>query len=226
MNIIEINNLSKHYNTGSQNVFALNELSISVKKDEFLAVMGPSGSGKSTLLTALGGLCEPTAGSIKVDEIELYDLDNKSLSNYRREYIGFVFQSFQLLPYLTVKENIILPLITVQKRTRTQNKLALNILAKVGLKGKENRLIEELSGGEQQRVAIARALINDPVLILADEPTGNLDSETGKEILDLLEELNAEGRTIIIVTHDQEVKARATRTINLKDGMINNKIAS
>ncbi len=222
MSIIEIDSISKNYNNGEQNVFALNDFSLSVDQKEFLAVMGPSGSGKSTLLTSLGGMCKPSSGYVRVDEIDIYDLDDKSLADYRREYIGFVFQSFQLIPYLTVKENVALPLLTVQKRSHIQNKLTLDILSKVGLKGKENRLTEELSGGEQQRVAIARALINNPVLILADEPTGNLDSETGEEILDLLVELNNEGRTIIIVTHDKNVKNRATRTIFLKDGMISN----
>lgn len=220
MSLIEIDKLNKVYNNGQNDTYALSNVNMTIEEGEFVALMGPSGSGKSTLLTILGGLSQPSSGNVSVDKIGLYSLDKRKLAAYRREYVGFVFQSFQLIPYLTVKENISLPLINSSFSSIEQNLMLNTILTRVGLRGKENRLSEELSGGEQQRVAIARALINNPVIILADEPTGNLDSSTGGEILDLFENLNRDGHTLIIVTHDESVKKRATRTINIKDGEI------
>lgn len=189
-------------------------------RGEFISVMGPSGSGKSTLLSILGGLNHPTAGEVVVDEIPIYQLPLEKLADFRREYIGFIFQSFQLIPYLTVIENVMLPLSITDLSNRDQSKKSEEILEKMGLKGKEKRLPDQLSGGEQERVAIARALVNSPPILLADEPTGNLDSKTGKEIMDLFKFLNQEGQTIIMVTHNPENMQFSTRTIFLKDGRI------
>jgi putative ABC transport system ATP-binding protein len=182
--------------------------------------MGPSGSGKSTLLTILGGLNHPTKGDVIVDEIPIYRLSLEKLADFRREYLGFIFQSFQLIPYLTVMENVMLPLSITQRTNREQVKMAKEILEKIGLAGKAKRLPDQLSGGEQERVAIARALVNSPPILMADEPTGNLDSKTGKEIMDLFKSLNQEGQTIVMVTHNPENTSYSTRTISLKDGRV------
>ena len=182
--------------------------------------MGPSGSGKSTLLTILGGLNHPTEGELIVDEIPIYKLPLEKLADFRREYLGFIFQSFQLIPYLTVIENVMLPLSITEKSKQEQMRMAEAILEKIGLKGKAKRLPDQLSGGEQERVAIARALVNSPPILMADEPTGNLDSKTGTEIMDLFKTLNKEGQTIIMVTHNPENTAYSTRTIFLKDGRV------
>ena len=226
MSLIEINNLTKEYNTGSasggETVIAVNNVSISVEEKEFITLLGQSGSGKSTLLTILGGLSEPTSGEIVVDNINVYKLQAKSIADYRHEYIGFVFQSFQLIPYLTVEENVSLPLSISDLTNREQNQLVNQILEKVHLRNKARRLINELSGGEQQRVAIARALINDPVIILADEPTGNLDSKTGEDIIKIFYELNDTGKTIVMVTHNTGFKKYSHRSIELSDGRIVN----
>lgn len=220
MSLIRIENLSKVYNDGQTGVNALSGLNLTIEERDFVAIMGTSGSGKSTLLTMLGGLNKPSEGSIVIDDIELYSLDKRGLADYRREYVGFVFQSFQLIPYLTARENILLPLVNSTLSLREKNGKVLEILERVGLEGKESRLAEQLSGGEQQRVSIARALINDPLLILADEPTGNLDTKTGSEIIGLFKDLNNEGKTVIIVTHDPAIKNRSLRTVNLCDGQL------
>jgi len=218
MSLIEVKNLSKRYESGEERVMALVDIDFRIQKGEFISIMGPSGSGKSTLLTILGGLNHPTGGELMVDEIPIYQLPLERLADFRREYIGFIFQSFQLIPYLNVLENIMLPLSITRRSNREQLGMAEEILKKVELKSKGTRLPDQLSGGEQERVAIARALVNAPPILLADEPTGNLDSKTGKEIMDLFKTLNEEGQTIVMVTHNPENKAYSTRTISLKDG--------
>jgi len=220
MSLIEMKNVRKFYESEGENVAALQELTASVESGDFVAIMGPSGSGKSTLLNILGGLSHPSEGNYFVDGINIYGLPNEKLADFRREYIGFVFQSFQLIPYLTVLENVMLPLTIICGRNGWQKEAASEVLDKVGLGAKGRRLPNQLSGGEQERVAIARALVNHPPIILADEPTGNLDSATGDEIMALLGSLNAEGQTIIMVTHNPENAASARGVIRLKDGRI------
>ncbi|MHB8091583.1 MAG: ABC transporter ATP-binding protein [Syntrophales bacterium] len=220
MSLIELKNVRKFYESEGENVAALQELTASVESGDFVAIMGPSGSGKSTLLNILGGLSHPSAGNYIVDGIDIYGLPNEKLADFRREYIGFVFQSFQLIPYLTVLENVMLPLTIIRGSNGWQKEAACQVLEKVGLGAKERRLPNQLSGGEQERVAIARALVNHPPIILADEPTGNLDSATGDGIMALLGSLNAEGQTIIMVTHNPENAASAREVIRLKDGKI------
>ncbi len=220
MSLIEIKKLNKAYEGGNECVRALVDVDLNIERREFISVMGPSGSGKSTLLTILGGLNHPTKGEVVVDEIPIYELPSEKLADFRREYLGFIFQSFQLIPYLTVIENVMLPLSITDRSNREQVKMAEEILERIGLRGKERRLPDQLSGGEQERVAIARALVNSPPILMADEPTGNLDSKTGKEIMDLFKTLNKEGQTIIMVTHNPENIGSSTRTIFLKDGRV------
>ena len=218
MSLIEMKKLTKTYNGGEEKVQALVGVDLQIERGEFVAVMGPSGSGKSTLLTILGGLNHPTEGELIVDEIPIYKLPLEKLADFRREYLGFIFQSFQLIPYLTVIENVMLPLSITDTPNQEQRRIADDLLERTGLKGKGKRLPDQLSGGEQERVAIARALANSPPLLLADEPTGNLDSKAGKEIMELFKTLNDEGQTLVMVTHNPENMAFSTRTINLRDG--------
>jgi putative ABC transport system ATP-binding protein len=220
MSLLQISNLTKVYLTGDEHVRALDDVSFAISVGSFIAITGPSGSGKSTLLTVLGGLSHPTGGKVIIDEIDIYSLPGEGLADFRREYLGFVFQSFQLIPYLTVVENAMLPLAVTSLSRAEKQQRGLTILEKVGLDSKALRLPDELSGGEQQRVAIARALVNQPPMILADEPTGNLDSSTSNEIMKLLQELNAGGQTIIMVTHNSENLRFAERCIHLRDGRI------
>ena len=221
MSLIEIKKLNKAYESGEECVMALLDVDFTIERGEFVSVMGPSGSGKSTLLTILGGLNHTTKGEVWVDDISIYKLPLEKLADFRREYLGFIFQSFQLIPYLTVIENVMLPLSITERSNQEQMKMAGEIVERIGLKGKERRLPDQLSGGEQERVAIARALVNSPPILMADEPTGNLDSKTGKEIMDLFKSLNEEGQTIIMVTHNPENTAFSTRTIFLQDGRVN-----
>ncbi|HOJ07279.1 MAG: ABC transporter ATP-binding protein [Ignavibacteriota bacterium] len=220
MSLIQINNLTKEYKSGNEKVTAVNNISLEIKQGEFISLMGESGSGKSTLLTMIGGLNKPTNGNIIIDEIDIYNLSPNSLADFRREYIGIVFQSFQLIPYLTVIENVQLPLATNGHSKKLQAELASSILNKVHLESKRKRLINELSGGEQQRVAIARALINDPLILLTDEPTGNLDSKTSEDIMNIFLHLNQAGKSIIMVTHNADFKKYSSRNINLSDGKL------
>ena len=220
MSLIEIKNLSKTYESGEECVLALTHLDLEIERGEFISVMGPSGSGKSTLLTILGGLNHPTEGDVVVDEIPIYKLSLERLADFRREYLGFIFQSFQLIPYLTVMENVMLPLSITGRSNQEQVKMGEEILEKIGLRGKGKRLPDQLSGGEQERVAIARALVNSPPILLADEPTGNLDSKTGKEIMELFKTLNEEGQTIVMVTHNPKNVPFSSRTLLLKNGKI------
>jgi putative ABC transport system ATP-binding protein len=222
MSLIEIKKLSKTYVSGEERVPALVYVNLTIERGEFISIMGPSGSGKSTLLTILGGLNHPTEGEVNVDEIPIYKLPLEKLADFRREYLGFIFQSFQLIPYLTVIENVMLPLAITEKSNREQLIMAEEILEKMGLKGKGRRLPDQLSGGEQERVAIARALVNSPPILLADEPTGNLDSKTGKEIMELFKSLNEERQTIVMVTHNPENINYSSRTIQLRDGKVVN----
>lgn len=220
MGLIEIKKLNKVYQSGEERVRALFDVDFTIERGEFVSMMGPSGSGKSTLLTILGGLNHPTQGEVRVDDIPIYELPLEKLADFRREYLGFVFQSFQLIPYLTVIENVMLPLSITEKSGKEQVRTARGILQRMGLSGKEKRLPDQLSGGEQERVAIARALVNSPPILLADEPTGNLDSKTGREVMELFKILNQEGQTIVMVTHNPENMAFSTRTLFLKDGRV------
>ena len=217
---IDVRGLEKTFSGDGAPVHALRGFDLVVPEGSFLGVMGQSGSGKSTFLAMLGGLSHPTAGSISVDGIDLYKLPGERLADFRREYLGFVFQSFNLVPYLTALENVTLPLAVkrmpgAEKRTR-----ALEVLDRVGLADRGGHLPGKLSGGEQERVAIARALVNEPPLILADEPTGALDSETTVEVMDLFAELHREGNTIVMVTHNPEIQRYFDRTIVLRDGLL------
>ncbi|NLY56561.1 MAG: ABC transporter ATP-binding protein [Firmicutes bacterium] len=218
--LVKAERISKVYQTGAVTTTALRGINLSVAKGEYLSIMGPSGSGKSTLLSIIGGLCQPTQGVLEVDGFNVYELPTEKLADYRREYIGFVFQQFQLIPYLTALENVMLPLVAAGRTGREQQAAAIEVLEKVGLINKIDRLPSQLSGGEQERVAIARAIVNKPPIILADEPTGALDSQTTEEILELLAQLHAEGQTIIVITHNPLVAARADRVVRIIDGMI------
>jgi len=216
--MLEIKNVSKIYGEGITRVVALSNVSLGVSKGDFLAIMGPSGSGKSTFLNIIGGLDRLSSGEVIFDGERIDDLDENALVDIRRGKIAYVFQQYHLLASLTALENVLLPL-TFCGATGDDRK-ALDILRRVGLEKRAGHRPSQLSGGEQQRVAIARALVNSPSLILADEPTGNMDQKTGKEILGLFEQLNKEGHSIIMVTHDPEIAGHAKETIVLEDGQI------
>ncbi|MGB8951924.1 MAG: ABC transporter ATP-binding protein [Candidatus Aminicenantales bacterium] len=220
-NLIQLENLKKTYTVGETEVRALRGVSYNIREGEFLAIMGPSGSGKSTLMNIIGCLDKPTSGRYLLEGEEISKLDRNRLARIRNKKIGFVFQTFNLLSRTTALENVELPLLysNVSGKERTQR--ALKALASVGLKGREYHKTNQLSGGEQQRVAIARSLLNNPSLLLADEPTGNLDSKTGNEIMNIFKNLNEEKKiTLVIVTHDPDVATCARRRIYLKDGEI------
>lgn len=220
MSHIVAENLTKQYGSGEAAVFAVRGMSFSIEPGEFVAVMGESGSGKSTLLSILGALNTPTEGRLVVDGIDVYGLDGERRADFRREFLGFVFQSFHLVPYLTLAENVMLPLATVRAPRREKRRMAVEALEKVGLGAKADRLPSQVSGGEQERVAIARALVNDPPILLADEPTGNLDTKTSREVMDLLTRLNQEGTTVVMVTHSPECAGYARRVLRVADGQI------
>ena len=220
MAFIELKNVTKSFHAGEEDYPAVRGVSLGIASGEFVAVMGPSGSGKSTLLSLVGGLSHPTAGTVSVDGIDLGGLGPNKLSDFRREYLGFVFQSFYLVPYLTAIENVMLPLAIQPGMNGTAKGAAQEALRKVGLDAKAHRLPSQLSGGEQERVAIARAIVNKPRVILADEPTGNLDTRTGDQVLDMLQDLHREGHTIIMVTHNMDNAKRAGRTIEIRDGQV------
>jgi putative ABC transport system ATP-binding protein len=219
--MIEVINLKKYYKMGPAVVKALNGINITIEDGEFLAIMGPSGSGKSTLLNILGALDKPTSGTVFFDGIDLKKVDESILYRLRRKKVGFVFQSFNLISTLSAIENVLIPLVpTNMPRTRRYKK-AKELLEMVGLEKRMLHKPSEMSGGEQQRVAMARALINDPTLVLADEPTGNVDTTTGREIMKLLSDLNKNvGTTLVVVTHDPEIGKSTERTIQLRDGRI------
>jgi putative ABC transport system ATP-binding protein len=213
--------LTRRYKMGDARVDALRGVDLTIARGEFVALVGPSGSGKSTVLNLIGGLDQPTSGQVWINGTELSASDERTLTRHRRQHVGFVFQSFNLLPRLTAKENVALPLMFSGVPERERLDRAGELLERVGLGPRLTHRPTQLSGGEQQRVAIARALVGEPALLLADEPTGNLDSATGAEIMRLLKALNQErGLTLLVVTHDPEIAAFATRTVRLRDGKV------
>src|SRR5512138_3805546 len=220
MALIEIRNVKKHYNGGDDVVEALRGVDISIEAGEFITIMGQSGSGKSTLLSVLGGMNHPTTGEVEMAGVKLYQLPGEKLADFRAANLGFVFQSFHLIPYLTACENVMLPLAIVKMKGAEKSTLAKRALERVGLGNKADRLPNQLSGGEQERVAIARAIVNKPHILLADEPTGNLDSKTSDEVMALFRELNRAGQTVVMVTHNPENGAYSDLTITLKDGLV------
>ena len=220
MALIEISNLAKHYVSGEETVEALRGVDLAISAGEFVTIMGQSGSGKSTLLSVLGGMNHPTAGEVEMAGVKLYQLPGERLADFRAQNLGFVFQSFHLIPYLTAAENVMLPLAIVKMSNQEKREKAREALDQVGLAAKVDRLPSQLSGGEQERVAIARAIVNKPHILLADEPTGNLDSKTSDEVMGLFRELNRSGQTVVMVTHNPENCSYTDRTIFLRDGQV------
>ncbi len=220
MCLIKAEGIVKRYGHGPGMVEALRGIDLEVPEGDWLAIMGRSGSGKSTLLTVLGGLNSPSGGNYWVEDVKLYCLPLQQQAEFRREKMGFVFQSFQLLDYLSAVENVMLPLVNSPMPSRRKKQLAREALEKVGLYHKGSRLPAQLSGGEQQRVAIARAIVNRPVLLLADEPTGNLDSATAEQVMELFGDLNRQGMTIVMVTHSEQWAAMAKRITRICDGRV------
>ena len=223
MPILQIIDVSKVYGEGEISVRALEAVSLSIEAGEFVAVMGPSGSGKSTLLNILGCLDRPSAGRYLVDSVDVSQMDRAELARIRNERIGFVFQSYHLLARTSSLRNVVAPLLYSRNHGRTKEEklgMARQALEAIGLGDRLEHQPQQLSGGQQQRVAIARALVTDPAFILADEPTGNLDSQTGQEILTLLADLHRQGRTILIITHSEEIAALTDRTVRLRDGRV------
>ena len=219
--MISLNNILKVYNMGHVTVNALGPLSITIEKGEFVAVLGPSGSGKSTMMNILGCLDKPSDGEYHLDDTPVHQFSRTKLASVRNRKVGFVFQSFNLLPFATAYENIELPMLYARVSGKKRKESVTSLLESVGLSDRASHRPAELSGGERQRVAVARALANDPDIILADEPTGNLDTKSGAEILSLFERLHAKGKTLIFVTHDENLASRAKRIIRLLDGKIN-----
>lgn len=218
--MIRAENLSKVYRMGKIEVPALRDVNLEIEKGEYLAIVGSSGSGKSTLLNMLGCLDKPTSGAVFIDGVNTASLSENELAEIRREKIGFIFQQFNLIHSLNALENVSLPMFFAGVGREERMKRAAELLAKVGLRERMHHKPSELSGGQQQRVAIARALSNNPAIIIGDEPTGNVDSETGNAIMGILEGLNREGRTVIVVTHDTEIAAHAPRVKRMKDGRL------
>lgn len=226
MSLIIADRLTKTYDDGESVVTAINNISFTIDKEEFVAVMGESGAGKSTLLDVIGSMNKPTSGNLWVDDIDVYKLTSEKRADFRREYLGFVFQSYYLVSYLTVLENVMLPLTTTRLSSKSKRDMARAALEWVGLERKESRMPEQISGGEKERVAIARAIVNNPPILLADEPTGNLDSKTSGEIIELLGRLNHEGMTIIMVTHSHECARSAQRRLTISDGVLSGDMAT
>ena len=220
MSYLKACNLVKEYATEGGPVAAVRGIDLEIREGEFVAVMGESGSGKSTLLSMLGVLTPPTSGTYTVADIDVHTLGKDRQADFRREFLGFVFQSFHLIRYLTVEENVMLPLTTIRLPGREKRELALRALERVGLADKLRRLPSQISGGEQERVAVARAIVNSPPILLADEPTGNLDSRTSRTVMEYLLSLNREGMTIVMVTHSQESARCAHRVLEIADGRL------
>ena len=224
MNVIQVKDLTKHYSLGTQTVEALRGVSFGIEQGEFIAIMGPSGSGKSTLKNIIGCLDSPTDGTYHLNNQEVSTLEGDELAGIRNKEIGFVFQNFHLLARNSALDNVMLPLKYAGVDKEGQLKRAKNALSQVGLESRMDHQPSELSGGQQQRVAIARALVNNPSILFADEPTGNLDSQTGRDVMQLFHNLHQQGQTIILITHENEVAAEAQRTIFIKDGLIESDI--
>jgi putative ABC transport system ATP-binding protein len=217
--VVSIRELSKVYQQGEINVVALNNISLDIDEGEFLALMGPSGSGKSTLLHLIAGIDRPTRGTCRVQDIEVTKLNESELADWRNQNVGFVFQTFNLIPVLTAYENVELPLLLTKLRGRQRRKQVTTALELVGLGDRAKHLPKQLSGGQEQRVAIARALVTDPMLVVADEPTGNLDSQSAHDVLTILQMLSRQvGKTVIMVTHDPKAAAFGSRAIHLEKG--------
>jgi len=217
---ISVINLHKIYKTGDIEVHALRGISLCIQKSEFITIMGSSGSGKSTFMNIIGCLDRPTRGEFYLDSVDVSDISRDELANIRNSKFGFVFQSFNLLPRTNAINNIELPLIYNGTKSSIRKKLSYEALRLVGLEGRENHVPSQLSGGEQQRVAIARAIVNQPSIILADEPTGNLDSETSNEIMNIFRELNNQGKTVIMITHEHDIAQFGKRIVTFKDGLV------
>ncbi len=220
MSYIVAENLVKKYGNGNAAVTAIGGISFQIESGEFIGVMGESGAGKSTLLSIMGAMNAPTSGSLIVDEINVYRLSQEQRADFRREFLGFIFQSFHLVPYLTVLENVMLPLAIVKIGKRKKRDMAEQALSQVGLLDKAHRLPSQISGGEKERVAVARSIVNEPPVLLADEPTGNLDTKTSQDIMELLQRLNREGMTIIMVTHSHECAKYTQRILQVSDGVL------
>lgn len=218
--VIDLVGVHKHYRTERVDVHALRGIDLRIEHGEYVTVMGPSGSGKTTLLEILGCLSQPTEGIYRLQDLSVRELDSNQLARLRGEEIGFVFQSFNLLPRLSAVENVELPLAYRKVSRRERRERAMDALDRVGLGERARHLPNEVSGGERQRVAVARALVNRPALLLADEPTGNLDTRTGEEVLALFDQVHASGNTLVIVTHDPKIGARAPRCLTIRDGLI------
>ena len=219
MEILRVENLSKIYGKGNTKVKALDNVSFSINKGEFVAIIGPSGSGKSTLLHMLGGVDTPTKGKVIINDCDIYDLDETKLAILRRRHIGLIYQFYNLIPVLNVEENITLPLLLDHRKVEPE--YLKEVIQTLNLQERLNHLLSQLSGGQQQRVSIGRALINHPAIILADEPTGNLDSKNGEEIMDFLKLSNRKyNQTLILITHDEKVALQADRIITIEDGKI------
>lgn len=219
MEILKVENLVKSYGSGDTKVDALKEINLSIKKGEFVAIVGPSGSGKSTLLHLLGGVDKPTSGKVYINDVDIYNLKEKDLSIFRRRNIGLIYQFYNLIPVLTAKENILLPAELDNKKV--DNNYLDDLLKTLGLFERQNHLPNQLSGGQQQRTSIGRALINRPSIVLADEPTGNLDSKNSKEVLELIKlSVKKYNQTLIMITHDNNIALQADRVITIEDGII------
>lgn len=218
--LISIHNLKKTYKIGDEIIEALKDVSLTIYKNEYVALMGPSGSGKSTLMNMLGCLDSPTSGEYILNQLSVAKMSDNQLAEVRNKEIGFVFQTFNLLPRATTLDNVALPLVYAGMAKAQREQRAKEVLESVGLGNRMNHKPNELSGGQRQRVAIARALVNNPAIILADEPTGNLDSKTSVEIMGLFEEIHKKGNTIILVTHEEDIALHAHRIVRLKDGLV------